>query len=216
MGAKTWMLVYADADARESLCAQPELDRAATIQLAKRLFANERLEELGDGALSCTSPPDDELHIGCFEGVSILAAKEFGLDYPSALSQIFLEAGRTGKTYLHAMHSVVDWFAFAIWSSGKLTRSLSLSPDSGILEDIGDHLPFEIPFWSGQYPAVDNGENYPFPFHPLELGEATLHELFGYQIEGFAHAPRPPVEAETIPLVRYKRLPSRSRWWFWQ
>ena len=211
MGAKTWMLVYADSDARESLCAQPKLDRAATIQLAKRLFANERLEGLGDGDLSFTSPPDDELHIGCFGGVSILAAKEFGLDYPSALSHKFLEAGCTGKTYLHAMHSVVDWFAFAIWSSGKLTRSLSLSPDSGILEDIGDRLPFEVPFWSGQCPAVDDGEDYPFPFHPLELAEATLHELFGYQIEGFTHAPRPPVEAEAIPLVRYKRLPSRSR-----
>lgn len=216
MGAKTWMLVYADSDARESLCAQPKLDRTATLQLAKILFANERLEELGDGDLSFTSPPDDELHIGCFGGVSILAANEFALDYPSALPRVFLEAGGAGKTYLHAMHSMVDWFAFAIWSNGKLTRSLSLSPDSGILEDIGDRLPFEMPFWSGQCPAVDDGEDYPFPFHPLELGEATLHELFGYQIEGFTHAPRPLVEAESIPLVRYKRLPSRSRWRFWQ
>jgi hypothetical protein len=26
---------------------------------------------------------------------------------------------------------------------------------------------------------------YPFPFHPLELGEAALREFFGYQLEGY-------------------------------
>jgi len=39
--------------------------------------------------------------------------------------------------------------AFAQWVNGKLVRSLSLSPDSGILEDIGPRFPFEEPFWSG-------------------------------------------------------------------
>jgi hypothetical protein len=75
--------------------------------------------------------------VSCFPGVSIVAAKEFGIDYPSMLSQNFIAAGGTGIVTLHAMHSVVDWFAFARWANGKLLRSLSLSPDSGILEDIG-------------------------------------------------------------------------------
>ena len=34
MGAKTWMLVYADTDALEALKATPPLDRDATISLA--------------------------------------------------------------------------------------------------------------------------------------------------------------------------------------
>jgi hypothetical protein len=75
MGAKTWMLVYADSDARQALETQPELDRVATLQLARKLFSKEKLEPLGDGNLSFTCPPDDELHIGCFAGVSIIAAK---------------------------------------------------------------------------------------------------------------------------------------------
>ncbi|WP_439145646.1 DUF6928 family protein [Streptomyces canus] len=33
------------------------------------------------------------------------------------------------------MHSVVGWFAFAAWGDGRLLRSLSLSPDSGIIEN---------------------------------------------------------------------------------
>lgn len=42
--------------------------------------------------------------------------------------------------------SVVDFFAYAQWINCKFVRSLSLSPDSGILEDIGQRLPFEEPF----------------------------------------------------------------------
>src|SRR5260370_35522871 len=109
------------------------------------------------------------------------------------------------------MHSVVDWFAYARWSDGKLLRSLSLSPDSGILEDIGQRAPFEEPYWSGQHPAIDDEEDedaYPFPFHPLDLGEATLRDLFGYQLEGIVDSTL--LQPESIPLVRYTR--SQSRW----
>jgi hypothetical protein len=186
MGAKTWMLVYADSNAREALKARPQLDREATRRLAAALFPKEKLKPLGDGDLSYTCPPGDELHIGCFAGVSVVAAKEFGIDYPSKLAKSFIAAGGRGTIYLHAMSSVVDWFAFALWSNGSLLRSLSLSPDSGILEDIGQRVRFEEPYWSGQHPAIDDEEEkdpYPFPFHPLELGEAALKELFGYQLE---------------------------------
>jgi hypothetical protein len=215
MGAKTWMLVLADSNAREALAAKPPLDREATAKLAATLFPGKKLEVVGDGDLSCTCPPGNELHIGCFSGVSIVAAKEFGIDYPSKLPQRFIAAGGNGVVTLHAMHSVVDWFAYAIWTNGKLVRSLSLSPDSGIMEDIGQRLPFEEPFWSGEHPAVDSDEEkdaYPFPFHPLELGEETLKDRFGYQLEGFIDPSL--LEPESIPLVRYKR--SRSAWWkFW-
>src|SRR5262249_3168033 len=136
MGAKTWMLVYADVDARAALKAEPALDREATLTLANSLFPGEHLTPAGDGSLDYTCPLDDELHIGTFAGVSIVAAKEFGIDYPSKLPQRFLAAGAFRTIYLHAMHSVVDWLAFAKWHNGTLLRSLSLSPDSGILEDI--------------------------------------------------------------------------------
>ena len=215
MGAKTWMLVLADSDARGALAAKLTLDRAATQKLANALFPGEKLEPIGEGDLSYTSPPNDELHIGCFPGVSVIAAKEFGIDYPSKLPQRFIAAGGTGVVTLHAMHSVVDWFAYATWTNGKLVRSLSLSPDSGIMEDIGQRLPFEEPFWFGKHPAVDGDEDkdsYPFRFHPLDLGEEALKDRFGYQLEGVIDASL--LEPESIPLVRYKR--SRASWWkFW-
>ncbi|MGD9645623.1 MAG: hypothetical protein AB7U73_07920 [Pirellulales bacterium] len=206
MGAKTWMLVYAESDARAALRTQPQLDREATHRLASKLFTGEKLEPLGDGDLYYIAPDDDELSVGCFAGVSVIAAKEFAINHPSKLGRSFVAAGGRGHIYLHAMHSVVDWFAYAHWSSGNLLRSLSLAPDDGILEDLGQRLPFEEPFWSGQFPAVDDEEEedaYPFPFHPLELAEAALRELFGFQIEGDVDCTL--LEPESIPLVRYKR-----------
>jgi hypothetical protein len=214
MGAKTWMLVYANVNARDVLKTRPPLNREETSRIAQALFPRETLDPLEDGDLSCTCPPDDVLCIGCFPGVTVMAAKEFAIDYPSKLPTPFISSGSSGTILLHAMHSVVDWFAFAQWTNGRLTRSLSLSPDSGILEDIGQKLPFEVPYWSGEHPAVDDEaaeDTYPFPFHPLELGEATLLELFGYQLEGLADLNL--LEPETIPLARYKR--SRRRWKLW-
>ena len=214
MGAKTWMLVLADCNVRDAFGAKRPLDREATQKLAGMLFSGEKLEPIGEGDLSYTCPPDDEVHIGCFPGVSVVAANEFSIDYPSKLHQRFIAAGGNGTVTLHAMHSACDWFAYAMWANGNLVRSLSLSPDSGIMEDFGQRMPFEEPYWSGKYPAVESEEEdvYPFPFHPLELGEATLRDRFGYQLEGYVDASL--LEPESIPLVRYKR--SRSLWWkFW-
>lgn len=217
MGAKTWMLVYADGNARERLAASPKLDRAATQAAAARLFPKERLLPLPDGSLTWTNPPGNELHIGSFQGVTIVAATEFGIDYPSKLPRRFLEHAVGHTVYLHAMHSVVDWFAFAVWRNGKLERSLSVSPDSGVLEDIGTRLDFETPYWSGQHPAIDpedadpNDAPYPVPFHPLELGEAALREFFGYQLEGYIDDKL--LDTDSIPLMCYKRKKSLFKFW---
>lgn len=215
MGAKTCMLVYADGSVPERLRALPPLNRGASADVAKRLFPKDTLTPRNDGDLSFTDPPDDELLVGSFDGATIMAAAEFGLDRPSRLPSRFVEESRGRILYLHAMHSVVDWFAFAVWRDGKLERALSLSPDDGIIEDIGTRLPFEEAYWRGDHPAVDPSEedeaDYPFPFHPLELGEAALGALFGYHLEGPIDDSL--VEPESIPLARFKR--SRSRWKLW-
>jgi len=206
MGAKTWMLVYSDGRARDTLRTRPALNRQATEALARKLFPSEQLTPLEDGSLTGTNPNDNEIVVGCFAGVSVVAAKEFGIDYPSRLASRFVQAGAAGTIYLHAMHSVVDWFAFAIWRAGRLERSLSLSPDSGVLEDIGAKMAFELPYWGGEHPAVDAKDEdnvYPFPFHPLDLGEAALAEFFGYQLEGFIDESM--FDPDDITLMRYKR-----------
>ena len=93
-----------------------------------------------------------------------------------------------------------------MWENGQLVRSLGLSPDFGIQEDIGAPLPFEQPYWRGDYPALEPAEeeeSYPFPFRPLELANAAMVEFFGYELEGMANSPL--LDAYQIPALRFKR-----------
>ena len=134
------MLVACKGNARDTLKARPVLDRQATILTATQLFPNEKLVALNDVDLSNTCPDDDELIIGSFAGGSVMAAVEFSIDYPSKLPSKFIDAFPGHTVYLHAMHSAVDWFAYVVWKDGKLQRSLSLSSDRGVIEDIGGSL----------------------------------------------------------------------------
>ncbi len=88
---------------------------------------------------------------------------------------------------------------------------MSLSPDSGIIENIGNKLSFEIPYWNGEHPAVDPEDGYPFKFHSLELGEAALKYFFSYVLEGMIDETL--IEPEEIPLLRFKR--TKQRWKIW-
>lgn len=211
MGAKTWMLVYSKGEVSERLKSKPALDREATMALVGQLFPGEHLIEVDGYDLSFTCPDDEEIVAACFDGVTILAAKEIQVDQPSSLDARFIDALPGHRLALHIMVSSIDWFAYAIWNEGKLQRSLSLAPDDGVLEDIGDALPFEAPYWEGQHPIFaddEEDEGYPFVFHPLELGEAALQTLFGYQLEGAVEADAVPLQ--DIKLMRFKR---KAPWW---
>lgn len=189
---------------------EPNLDK--TLALLKLLFPGEGLERVDDGDLSFTCPPNNLIYAGCFDGISVVAAKEFGRDKPSKIDQRFIAASNYRCVYLHAMHSVVDWFAFAKWESGKLIRSLSLSADSKIIEDVGERLNFENPYCNGDHSLLDAGndgdEEYPFKFHPLDLGEEALKAFFGYQLEGAISEDL--IEPEKIKLFGFKRV---KPWW---
>lgn len=211
MGAKNWILVYSDGNPRETLARKPALDRKRSEDLARRLFPGAPLCRTADTDLTAGDPRDGDILVGCYDDVSIVAAEEFGIDYPSKLDPHFLKEGSARTVHLHAMHSVVDWAAFAVWRNGKVIRSLSLSPDSGVLEDIGARLEFERPYWDGQHPATEPDEEpdaYPFPFHPLEIAEAALKEFFGYQLEGLITPDM--LEPQEIPLMCFRRSSEQS------
>jgi len=210
------MLVYADGDPSEVLCRKPLLNREASLELAQALFPKETLVPQEDGDLSYTNPPGNEIYVGHLGDVAVLAAKEFARDRPSRLLTRFLTGATHRQAYLHAMHSVSGWFAYAHWKDGQLVRSLSLCSDMGVLEDVGSRRPFEKPYWEGKYPVMGPkvSDAYPFPFHPLDMGEAALNDLFGYQIEGSGCCTdRLLEEPEMIPLLRFKRKRSWRRLW---
>lgn len=207
MGAKDWMVFYADRDVPSVLRERPTLDREATVERVERLFPGAALTPLDDVSLLAGDPPDDHVYAAAWPGAMVVCSAELGIDRPSTLDRRFIEAGAGRTIYLHAMHSVVDWFAYAVWEpDGQLRRALSLSPDSGIIENIGEPLPFEQPFWAGARPAVDPADDDgddpdPFAFHPLELGEEALGTLFGFVYEGPAGVDM--IDPENITLAAF-------------
>lgn len=220
MSVKNWMLVYSDDAPIEVLGSDPVIDREASVALAKRLFPNERLGAIEGGDLCSTHPLEDELLVGCFHhGLSVVSAREFALDRPSQLPRRFIDPAFGSTLRLHAMDGSVDWTAFAVWHHGKLERSLSVSSMRGVLEDIGDPLPFEMPFWHGRHAVAQRGAG-PLGFHPIILGDEALLAFFDYQLEG-AIAPAACEPGQT-PLMRFRRTPmvaaeaeERSWWKVW-
>ncbi len=186
MGAKAWFIACSDGDPKTVLAHRPAIDRGASRALAERLFPGCALDEEDDSALDLLNPEDGKLFVGHYGALQIVAHSELGGDYPSRAARKWFvpQLGRTA--YLHATHSVVDWLAFGLWRDGKLIRALSVSPDDGVIEQIGDPLDFERPFWEGSKPADPDGgdDSYPLPFHPLELSEESMLQHMGYQFEG--------------------------------
>ena len=222
MGAKTCLVAQAQGDARRILAECPNVQESATTTLVASLFPGVRFGASRATDLSQTYMSDKRVVAGCFPGLRIVIAAEVAVERPSQLPSRFI--AEKGSTILHAMHSVVDWFAFAVWKDGVLVRSLSVAPDSGVIEDIGERLAFEKPYWDGDHPAVDPEEEpdgYPLPFHPLELGEEALREFFGFQLEGYVDATL--LEPERIPMLCFDdpdhaAAPARGgkAWWkFW-
>lgn len=203
MGAKAWFIAYFDGDPKRILARAPTLDRKASRELADRLFPKTTLTDLEDGSLSFLCPDDDEVQVGCYPNLKILAHLNFAVDRPSRDGRKWARAGLGRNIYSHAEHSVNDWFAFSLWRDGKLVRSLSLSPDSGVLDNVGAPLPFEKPFWAGKH-ALENEpgeEPYPFRFHPLDLAAASLRHHLGFQFEGFVKDWT--CNPDAIPIARY-------------
>ena len=81
------------------------------------------------------------------------------------------------------MHSADDSFGYALWNEGELVRSLSMSPTDGIVEDIGEPLEFERPFWARRGAAADRGPGS-LEFRPLDLGQQAMRFLLGFSLEG--------------------------------
>lgn len=164
---------------------------------------------LVDNLMEATYPPEDIAYAASLAGVEILCDQRLMIDRPSLLARRFLDAARGRTVVLHAMHSVVDWLAFAVWTDGALVRSLSVSPDGGIQEDIGGPLAFEAPIWAGAHPVEriagrPNQDPYPLPFHPLEMGEEALRALFGFVLEGKQNPED--VDAFDIPVHGFRLI----------
>ncbi|MEC3919196.1 DUF6928 family protein [Nocardia sp. CDC160] len=205
MGAKTAMVVHADHDPIAVLRSEPALDRDTAGEAVAQLFPGRSVEAAEDGLLGELGFPDEGLvYVGCFPGLRIVYSAEVSTHRPSTLPLHLLDPKPGRRVFAHSMFSMTDSLAFAVWEDYTLIRSLSLSPDDGVREDIGKPLPFEQPYWDGYHPV----EDYRLPFHPLELGEEALRAFFGYVLEGSAEPDE--TKAWSVPLCGFLLGPPGS------
>jgi hypothetical protein len=204
MGAKTSLLAYSTGGVADVLRNRPDASSPEAAEKAEKFVRRVHpgwsvtpRADHGADLSEMVYPPENIAYAASLPGLDILCSQAVMLDRPSELPPRYLQAARGRTVVLHAMHSVVDFLAVAIWKDGVLIRSLSLSPDCGIIEDIGERLPFETRYWAGDHPVEpldfvplpgepgpSEEDPYPLPFHPLELGEVALRALFGFVVEG--------------------------------
>jgi len=209
MGAKTGMLIFSDGDAPAALRGAQSVDDSATADLLRRMHPGARVEpDDGMPLGEATYPPDGVCYAASFAGVSVVCDRRLMGHRPTLLPRHLLDADGRTRVFFHAMHSVSDALTFAVWENGELVRSLSLSPDSGIVENLGAPYAFEAPYWAGQHPVEpdpewgDDQPPYPLAFHPLELGEEALRAFAGFVLEGY---PLPgDVDPDAVPLNGYR------------
>ncbi|MER7274527.1 hypothetical protein ABT369_08730 [Dactylosporangium sp. NPDC000244] len=188
MGAKTALLAFTDGGLRPALRGAVRSEPAQVIDRVRELHPGYEVTAIGDGSLGDYAyPPDDTSYATVLAGAELFCDRRLICDRPSQLPDRLLEAGAGRRIIMHGMHSASDWLCFAVWDNGDLVRSLSVSPDGGIGENIGEPFEFELPYWAGAHPvepAFPDSGPYPLPFHPLELGEDALRALFGFILEG--------------------------------
>ncbi|TCN26345.1 hypothetical protein EV644_1631 [Kribbella orskensis] len=209
MGAKTALLAFAEGDIRPALLGATPAERAETEALVRRIHPGYGVVPVDNGPtlLDCVYPPDDITYATTLAGAELYCDRRLVLNRPSKLPEHLRQVGAGRRIIMHGMHSVVDWLGFAVWEDGVLVRSLSLSPDGGIQENIGEPYDFELPYWAGAHPVEPvpgwpDQPAYPLPFHPLELGEEALRALFGFVIEGFPDADD--IDVDTVHLHGFR------------
>jgi hypothetical protein len=193
------MVMYAENNPVDVLCAFPVLDKAATRALVERLFPDAVIDEIGDMLLAdAVNPPEDVAYVGCFPGLDVVCSWGIMPDRPSQLDQAVVEASDKRNIFLHAVHAEADWCTYGLWRNGELVRAVSVGPDPGVIEDLGEQLGFEEPYWKGEHPTDD----LDLPFHPVELGAAALRDFFGL-VPGHETG-TDDVDPEMIPVVGYR------------
>jgi hypothetical protein len=212
VGAKSALMIYADGSPAELLDSAPPPDEGKTAALVAATRSGPAVAAGPGGTLGDDLyPAEGIVYAGSFPGIDVLCDRDVMTGRPSQLPGRLLAPGAGRRVILHAMHSASDWLGYAVWQDGALLRSLSLSPDGGITEDIGARLPFEASFWAGEHPVAGSRQfpgrpPYPLPFHPLELGDAALLALVGFAVEG-----RPAddlIDPRAVRLIGYQVTPA--------
>src|SRR5699024_8371735 len=153
-------------------------------RLLSRLHPTVTVASLGTFPLNrSASAGPGEIYIESFPGLTVVQTP---IDRPVQLSttdQVWLRLVEAPTVLQFSFDADTGVSGFGRWESGVLVRSFAAADDR-IVEDEGMPLPFERPYWAGEFPLEGPGDN------PLALpvsASALLHEAhrdwLGFDLE---------------------------------
>lgn len=152
-------------------------------RLLSRLFPTVTPASLGTFPLNrSASVGAGEVYVGSFPGLTVVQTPVEGPVRPSATDATWLRLVEvpTVLAFTHDPESGVS--GFARWESGRLVRAFA-GADDRIAEDEGMPLPFERPYWSGEFPIADEDSTpLALPFSPTALLHAAHRDWLGFDL----------------------------------
>lgn len=153
-------------------------------RLLSRLHPTVTVASLGTFPLnrSATAGPG-EIYIGSFPGLTVVQTPLDGPVQPSATAPVWLRLVDTPVVLKFSYDKETGVYGFARWESGKLVRSFAAADDR-IVEDEGMPLPFEKPYWAGEFPLEGADDNpLALPFSSSSLLHAAHRAWLDFDLE---------------------------------
>ncbi|MFI9773016.1 DUF6928 family protein [Streptomyces sp. NPDC052415] len=203
MGSKAAVVVFTASEPQGVFRDSGVIDRVRSQHLAETVLRAASCETSLFTLDLAVWPDIGVVCAASFPEYEVVCSQELARSQPSELTDWISHLAGGRDAYAVFMHSAEDWGAFAVWSEGRLLRSLSVNPDSGIIENVGERLPFETPFWGGVHSVRDEA-GYSLPFHPIDFGNEALREFFGFILEG--REDESCVDPEEVEIPAFKVL----------
>jgi len=184
MGMKALLVAVSGGLPRQDLATHPLGSVDASRRAAEAVLPGLVGDQLPDGELAEYCYPYDGIYAGTFGGTALVTSQ-----HDELLSWVPPGGGR--NAYRVYMQSVVSSASLSYWGADGTFRDFGGSLEDGPFTNIGQPLPFEVPFWAGQFRDPNIAAEYPgghMPFHPMDLGEEALREFFGFVGEGTPRA----------------------------
>ena len=218
----TFWYLATDDPAAPIRAGQPS-DPGFARRLLSRLFPTVTVASLGAFPLNrSASAGPGEIYVGSFPGLTVVQTPMEGPITPSATPESWLKLVEAPTILLFAQDAEDGVSGFARWESGRLVRAFA-GADDRIVEDEGMPLPFERPYWAGEFP-LDTATDNPLalPFSPSSLLHAAHRDWLGFDLEpggldvpvhGFATDGRREVRQHTPlsgPALHVVGMPGRA------
>jgi len=216
MGWKCSLLFVGDVDTGY-FGTKPEHSPKKAREILRAL--GHKVESVSDEHYMDILPPKNKVVIGAYERGAYIAFSQIADDLELGTITYMLKAMEcypAADLLALALHSVVNYSAFAYFKKGELQRQFACTADLGIISQSGKLLPEEEKAYEGEYER-DGQRLFPrkFDFQPEPM-EFTI-DAIGEEIV-FALASRPlgqPLDRADEECLVTESFTLKPAWKFW-